>query len=84
MRDNRKQCYRQGGGKSTVNSIAFMMSRVLTAANMKMTAFWNIAPCSLVEVERRFSGIYCCFCSLTKKVSTVVCHRITFLPTQTS
>jgi hypothetical protein len=26
---------------------------------MKMTAFWDIAPCSLVEVDRRFSGAYC-------------------------
>jgi hypothetical protein len=26
---------------------------------MKMTAFWDIAPYSLVEVGRRFSGAYC-------------------------
>jgi hypothetical protein len=25
-------------------------------ASMKMTAFWDIAPCSLVEVDRRFVG----------------------------
>jgi hypothetical protein len=24
-----------------------------------MTAFWDIAPCSLVEVDRRFRGAYC-------------------------
>jgi hypothetical protein len=24
-----------------------------------MTAFWSIAPCSLVEVDRRFRGAYC-------------------------
>jgi hypothetical protein len=24
-----------------------------------MTAFWDIAPCSLVEVDRRFTGTYC-------------------------
>jgi hypothetical protein len=24
---------------------------------MKMTAFWNIALCSLVEVDRRFRGV---------------------------
>jgi hypothetical protein len=23
---------------------------------MKMTAFWNIAPCTLVEVDRRFQS----------------------------
>jgi hypothetical protein len=26
---------------------------------MKMTTFWDIAPCSLVEVDRRFRGAYC-------------------------
>jgi hypothetical protein len=26
---------------------------------MKMTAFWDIAPCSLAEVDRCFRGVYC-------------------------
>jgi hypothetical protein len=30
--------------------------QVLTAASMKMTAFLDIAPCSLVEVDRCFRG----------------------------
>jgi hypothetical protein len=34
----------------------FMGFQVLTAASMKKTAFWNIAPCSLVEADRRFRG----------------------------
>jgi hypothetical protein len=29
---------------------------VLTAAGMKMPVFWNVAPCSPVEVYRRFRG----------------------------
>jgi hypothetical protein len=33
--------------------------QVLTAASKKMTAFWNIAPCSLVDVNRRFRDAYC-------------------------
>jgi hypothetical protein len=33
--------------------------QVLTAASRTMTAFWNIVPCSLVEVDRRFRGAYC-------------------------
>jgi hypothetical protein len=24
-----------------------------------MTAFWDLLPCSLVEVDRRFGGAYC-------------------------
>jgi hypothetical protein len=32
---------------------------VLTATNMKMTVFWDVAPCSLVEINRRFGDAYC-------------------------
>jgi hypothetical protein len=33
--------------------------QVLTAASMKMTVLWDVVPCSLVEVYRRFGGAYC-------------------------
>jgi hypothetical protein len=33
-----------------------MSIEVLKATNMKMTVFWDDAPCSLVEVGRRFNG----------------------------
>jgi hypothetical protein len=36
-----------------------MSFQVLTVANMKMIAFWDIAPCSVVEVDRRFKGAHC-------------------------
>jgi hypothetical protein len=26
---------------------------------MKMTVFWDVAPCSLIEVYRRLRGAYC-------------------------
>jgi hypothetical protein len=29
------------------------------AAGMKMRAFWDVTPCSLVGVDRRFRGAYC-------------------------
>jgi hypothetical protein len=29
----------------------------LTAASIKMTVFWDVAPCSLVEIDRRFRGV---------------------------
>jgi hypothetical protein len=29
------------------------------AASMKMHVFWNVAPCSLVETDRRFRCVYC-------------------------
>jgi hypothetical protein len=28
----------------------------LTAASMNITIFWDVAPCSLVEIDRRFRG----------------------------
>jgi hypothetical protein len=33
--------------------------QVLTAASMTMPVFWVVAPCSLVEVYRRFRGVCC-------------------------
>jgi hypothetical protein len=30
--------------------------QVLTVASMKVTVFWDVAPCSLLEVYRRFKG----------------------------
>jgi hypothetical protein len=26
---------------------------------MKMTVFWDVAPCNLVETDGRFGGYYC-------------------------
>jgi hypothetical protein len=33
--------------------------QVLTAASIKMTVFWDVATCNLVEVYRRFRGVCC-------------------------
>jgi hypothetical protein len=33
--------------------------QVLTAACMKIRAFWDIAPCSLIVVDHHFRGVYC-------------------------
>jgi hypothetical protein len=33
--------------------------QVLTEANMKMAVFWDVAPCSLVEIDWHFRGAYC-------------------------
>jgi hypothetical protein len=33
--------------------------QVPTAASMEFRAFWDVAPCSHVEVDRRFIGAYC-------------------------
>jgi hypothetical protein len=35
-----------------------MRIQFLTVASMKMAAFWNIALCSVVEVDRRFRCAY--------------------------
>jgi hypothetical protein len=32
--------------------------QVLTALSLNMTVFWDVAPCSLVEVDRHFRGAY--------------------------
>jgi hypothetical protein len=33
--------------------------QVLTATSMKMTVFWDVVPCSVVEIDCRFRGAYC-------------------------
>jgi hypothetical protein len=32
--------------------------QVLTAVTVKISAFWNVTPCGLVELYRRFVGIF--------------------------
>jgi hypothetical protein len=39
-----------------MNGISFVGFEVLTAVSTKMTVFWVVAPCSLVEVYQRFRG----------------------------
>jgi len=39
--------------------ITYVRFQVLTAASMKFRVFWDVAPCSHVEVDRRFRGAYC-------------------------
>jgi hypothetical protein len=36
----------------------YVRFQVFMAVSMKMTVFWNVAPCSLVEIDRRFRGAY--------------------------
>jgi hypothetical protein len=43
-----------GDMNTTVDRCTPVRFHVLTAATMKMTVFWGVAPCSLVEVYRRF------------------------------
>jgi hypothetical protein len=46
--------------KQTSNNFLFCaIFQVLTAAIMKMTAFSDIMPCSLIEVHRCFRDAYC-------------------------
>jgi hypothetical protein len=37
-----------------INMCKLVIFRVLTTAIIKMTAFWDVAQCSLIEVYRRF------------------------------
>jgi hypothetical protein len=36
-----------------------VLFHVLTVENIKMRAFWDIAPCGLEESHRRFRCAYC-------------------------
>jgi hypothetical protein len=40
----------------TISKLTF---HVLTTMRLKMAVFCHVAPCSLVEINRRFRGTYC-------------------------
>jgi hypothetical protein len=52
---------------------------VLTAASMKMAAFWDIAPCRFIEVYQRFGGAYSLVIAMVMEVvrtsETLVCFN---------
>jgi hypothetical protein len=47
-----------GKGQLKFNVEELVRFEVLTAASMKMSAFWDVAPCRLLEVDRHFRGAY--------------------------
>jgi hypothetical protein len=49
----------------------FVRFQVLTAASMKFRVFWDVAPCSHVEVYRHFRGAYCLHLYGTLKMEAV-------------
>jgi hypothetical protein len=49
--------------QSSLNFLLFVVLNVLHIIiiniNMKMMAFWDIAPCNLIEVDQCFGDVYC-------------------------
>jgi hypothetical protein len=43
----------------TLISQFYVRFQVLTAASIKFKVFWDVAPCSHVEADRRFRSAYC-------------------------
>jgi hypothetical protein len=43
----------------TSDYICRLPFEVLTAVSMETAVFWVVAPCRLVQVYRRFRGLYC-------------------------
>jgi hypothetical protein len=48
---------------------------VVTAASMKMATFWDIAPCSFIEVYRRFGGAYSSVIAMVMEVNVGLFQR---------
>jgi hypothetical protein len=42
----------------TFSNEKLMLNFWLTAS-MKVTVFWDVARCSLIEINRRFGDVYC-------------------------
>jgi hypothetical protein len=46
--------------RHNTSTLLFEVSPILKTTSLRtMTAFWDVAPCSLVEVDWRFGGAYC-------------------------
>jgi hypothetical protein len=43
----------------TGDSLIVVRFQVITTASMKFRVFWDVAPCSHVEVDSHFRGAYC-------------------------
>jgi hypothetical protein len=54
--------------------------QVLTAASMKVTVVWDVAPCSLVDIDLRFRGAYCLHHQGNESFTTFM---IIFIPFET-
>jgi hypothetical protein len=46
---------------SSRESFKFYMLVTRRTVDLKMTVFWGVAPCSLVEIDRHFRGAYCLY-----------------------
>jgi hypothetical protein len=54
----------------------------LTAASMKMRTFWDVSPCCIVGVDRRFRGVYCLHNQSDKSWRHYVSLKRHFTPTR--
>jgi hypothetical protein len=57
-------------GVSIINHKHVVRSQVLTMASIKMAAFWVVAPCTFIEVYRRFRGLRCLHHQVENSVPT--------------
>jgi hypothetical protein len=61
-----------------------MRFQVLTAASIKLTVFWDVAPCSPVETDRRFRGAYCLWAALMMEAVSTSETSVNFYETTRS
>jgi hypothetical protein len=53
------EALRMPSGTLLRDMVGFVRFQVLTAPSMNKIAFWNMAPCSSVKVNRHFRDAYC-------------------------
>jgi hypothetical protein len=55
----------------SANGMAVVMCEVAIPVTMKNTVFWDVMPCSLVEVYQHIKGMYCLCLQWTKKMKAI-------------
>jgi hypothetical protein len=55
--------YTETRSACVLNRLYVVRFQVLTAASMKFRVFWDILPCSQIDVDRSFRGACCLHCA---------------------
>jgi hypothetical protein len=74
-RAHSERCKEANHSGVTWNKRLNVRFQVLTVSSMNMTAFWDMAPCSLVEVARRFRGAFIALMIETVRTFETLKHR---------
>jgi hypothetical protein len=76
------ECRHRSAVTPAVEKLMLCRTERLTALTVKSTSFWDVTPCSLVEVYRRFREPYCLHILEGLRLNQLYCSSFCLLPTR--